>query len=299
MKKHLTYLGFSLLISLFGYQPVMAKIQVIDDQGNTVTLEKPAQRIISLAPSITELLFAVGAGEQLVGVVSYSDYPPAAKELPIIGGYQSPDYERIVAAQPDLIIAWQSGNGANHIEKLKALGFTVYANESRQFEDIPRALRHLAQLSGHSEQGEVAATQFQQRLTALDQHYAARAPVSVFYQIWNTPLLTINGEHIISKVITLCGGTNSFSDIDNLVPRLNLEAVLQANPEAIIASGMGNERPEWLDDWQRWKQLQAIINQHLYFINADLINRPTPRILDAAAEICELLDKVRQQRDKL
>lgn len=135
-------------------------------------------------------------------------------------------------------------------------------------------------------------------MVALDQHYAARAPVSVFYQIWNTPLLTINGEHIISKVISLCGGTNSFSDIDNLVPRLNLEAVLQANPEAIIASGMGNERPEWLDDWQRWKQMQAIINQHLYFINADLINRPTPRILDAAEQICELLDKVRQQRDK-
>lgn len=287
-----------LLITLITCQPLMAQIQVIDDLGNTVTLEKPAQRIISLAPSITELLFAVGAGEQVVGVVSYSDYPPAAKELPIIGGFQSPDYERIIASQPDLIVVWQSGNGINHIQKLKALGFTVYINESRQFDDIPRALRHLAQLSGHAEQGEVAAKQFQQRLTELASRYAARPAVTVFYQIWNTPLLTINGEHIISKVINLCGGKNSFAKLDNLVPRLNLEAVLQANPEAIIASGMRNERPDWLKDWSRWQQMQAVINQHIYFLNADLINRPTPRILDAAQNMCELLDKVRQQRDK-
>ena len=282
-----------LLITLLPL-PLLAQIKVVDDLGNTVILERPAERIVSLAPSITELLFAVGAGEQLVGVVSFSDYPPAAKQLPIIGGYQSPDYERLVASQPDLIIAWSSGNGAHHIDKLKSLGFTVYINESQEFADIPQAMRHFAQLSGNSEQGEQAAQQFEQRLQQQQTKYAGRSPVSLFYQVWNQPLITINRQHIIGKVIELCGGDNIFGDLDNLTPRPNLEAILQANPQIIIASGMGNKRPVWLEDWQRWPQMEAVAKGHVYYLNADLINRPTPRLLDAVQQMCEQLEQVRQ-----
>ncbi len=278
---------------LFVSLPASAEIQVVDDLGHTITLQQPAERIISLAPSITEMIFATGAGNKLVGVVSFSDYPAAAKKLPIIGGYQSPDYERIMAANPDLIIAWQSGNGQKHIDKLRMLGFTVYANESRSFADIPQALRNFSKLTGNETQGEQVALAFEQRLSALQQHYADRSNVQLFYQVWNSPLITINNEHIIGKVIQLCGGNNVFGHIDKLTPRPNLEAILQADPETIIASGMGNKRPDWLDEWQRWQQMQAVKNGHVYFLNADLINRPTPRILDAVQQMCELLDRVR------
>ena len=292
--KHL----ITLLSLLMVASNAFATIEVVDDLGHRVVLEKPAQRIVSLAPSITELLFAVGAGKQLVGVVSFSDYPPEAKQLPIIGGYQSPDYERLVASRPDLIIAWSSGNGQNHIEKLKALGFTVYINESREFADIPKALRNFAKLTGHRQQGEQVARQFEQRLHQQQREYTGRPLVDIFYQVWNEPIITINREHFIGKVIELCGGNNIFGDINKLTPRPNLEAILQANPQTIIASGMGNKRPVWLEDWQRWPQMQAVANGHVYFLNADLINRPTPRLLDAVEQMCQLLEQVRQSETK-
>lgn len=282
-----------LLLLLQLPSPLLASITVTDDHGNTVTLEKPAQRIISLAPSITELVFAVGAGEQLVGVVNFSDYPPEAKQLPIIGSFQSPDYERLIASQADLIFAWGVGNSASHIEKLKALGFTVYINDSREFSDIPKALRHFGRLTGNGPQGEAVAKQFEQRLQQQQQQYAGRAPVDIFYQVWDDPLVTVNREHFIGKVIELCGGHNIFAELNRVTPRPNLEAVLQADPQVIIASGMGNKRPVWLNKWQRWTQMDAVANGHVYFLHADLINRPTPRLLDAVQEMCALLEKVR------
>ncbi len=286
-----------LLTLLLGWTTnIYAQVRAIDDLGNAITLDKPATRIISLAPSITELLYATGAGNQLIGVVSYSDYPEAAKQLPIVGSYKSPDYERIIASDPDLIVAWPEGNGINHIEKLKSLGFTVYANESRNFSDVSRALRNLGILTGHPQQGEEVAINFEKQLATLQQQYQHRPPIEVFYQIWNEPMLSINGEHIISKVIEMCGGKNIFAHIDNLVPRLNIEAVLQANPEVIVASGMGNKRPTWLSEWQRWEQMRAVNNQHVYYLNADLINRPTPRLQQAVQQMCELLEQVRQKR---
>ncbi|VAW82955.1 Vitamin B12 ABC transporter, substrate-binding protein BtuF [hydrothermal vent metagenome] len=289
---HATHL---LLITLFICLPTRAagEIRVHDDTDSVVTLKAPAQRIISLAPHVTELLFAAGAGDKVVGVVNYSNFPPAAAQLPIVGGYESLNLEAILALKPDLLVAWKSGNFQMHVERLADLGIPVFYSEPRQLEDIATNLERLGQLAGTEHEATAAAKQFRQRLGDLSQRYADQTPLRTFYQIWHQPLMTINGEHLISQVITLCGGHNIFSDLSALAPSVDREAVLRADPEVIIASGMAKQQPQWLDDWKQWSQLTATRLNQLYFIEPDLIQRHTPRILDGADIMCRQLAEAR------
>lgn len=273
-----------------------AEIRVADDAGREVVLQKPAMRIVSLAPHATELLFAAGAGEKIVGAVSYSDYPPAAEAIPRVGGYKSVDLERVLALQPDLVIAWHSGNGEPLIERLRALGLTVFASEPRRIGDIARSLERLGELAGSQRAADSAADKFRARHEALKQRYSERPPVSVFYQIWNRPLMTVNGEHLISQVIELCGGRNVFEKLPVLTPTVDVEAVLAASPEVIVASGMGEERPEWLGEWRRWGSLPAVKRDNLYFVPPSLIQRHSPRILEGAERLCLDLEQAREQK---
>lgn len=275
---------------------VSAQIEVTDDLGHTVRLAAPAERIVSLAPHATEMLFAAGAGDRLVGAVSHSDYPPAARAVPRVGDYNAVDLERIVALRPDLVIAWHSGNGPGLAARLRALGLTVYESEPRQLADIPRALTAFGRLAGTEAIANAAAAEFRARRAALAQRYADRPQVRVFYQIWKQPLMSVNGEHLISHVIRLCGGKNVFANLSTLVPRLSIEAVLARNPEVIVASGMGEERPEWLDDWRAWPALTAVRRGNLFHVPPDLIQRHSPRVLDGAERLCEQLELARQRR---
>lgn len=275
---------------------VHAGVTVVDDTGATVSLAQPAKRIVSLAPHVTELLFAVGVGKQIVGAVEYSDYPEAAKMIARVGGYSGFDLEQIVALKPDLVVAWPSGNAQAAVAKLKQLGLKVYLSEPRALDDVAVDLERLSVITGHAAEGQQAASEYRAELKRLQQRYAGAAKVRVFYQIWNRPLMTINGQHLIGHVIELCGGQNIFAALPTLAPQVDLEAVLLANPEAIIASGMGYERPEWLDEWRRWPQLAAVKSNSIYVIHPDLINRHSPRILQGAVQMCEQLQAVRQKR---
>ncbi len=269
---------------------------VVDATGESLNLHAPAQRIVALAPHVTELVYAAGAGERLVGVVEYSNFPPAAKALPRVGGYARVDLEAIAALKPDLVIAWESGNAKAALDRLRALGMAVYVTESRTLADVARALHDIGALVGTEVAANAAADAFIRRLDTLRDSYSARPAVSVFYQIWHQPLMTINGEHMISDVIRLCGGRNVFDTLALLAPTISEEAVLTADPEVIVASGMGEARPEWLDAWRRWPQMTAVARNNLYFIDPDLIQRHTPRILDGAAQLCRHLAKARARR---
>lgn len=268
-------------------------VEAVDDSGTTIRLAAPARRIISLAPHTTELLFAAGAGDKVVGAVSYSDYPEAAKQITRVGNYKRLDIEAILALRPDLIIAWHDGNASEDLTRLKNLGLTVYETEPRHLEDIPRHIQRLGRLAGTEQVAIEAASRLQQRLEKLQQDYADREKVTVFYQIWRKPLMTINGEHIISEVMSLCGGSNVFAQESQLAPRIGIEAVLQANPAVIIASGMGESRPEWLDEWMAWPQLQAAEAKNLYFIEPAILQRHGPRIFTGAEQLCRILDEAR------
>ena len=285
----------TVFISL-GLATAQAEISVIDDTGATVRLATPARRIVSLAPHVTESLFAAGAGAVIVGTVEHSDYPEAALKLPRVGGYSRLDLEAVAALRPDLVIAWQSGNANAHLERLRALGLPIYLSQPGRIEDIARSLENFGRLAGTETVARQAAQSFRARHAALQQRYANRAPVRVFYQVWRQPLTTIGGKQIISDAIRLCGGINVFGDLTALAPIVTAEAVLATNPEAIIASGMGEERPEWLDDWKRWTQLTAVTRSNLFFIPPALIQRHTPRLLDGTEKLCAHLDTTRAHR---
>ena len=279
---------------LFGAAlPASAQIELTDDAGQRIVLEQPARRIVSLAPHVTENLFAAGAGDRVVGVVAYSDYPEAARALPQVGGYTQIDLEAVVALRPDLVVGWRSGNREAHLDRLRALGIPVYLNEPRNLDDVARSLEQFGRLAGSEAAAQAAATTFRNRHAALAARYAGRPRVRTFYQIWDRPLMTINDEHLIADVIRLCGGSNVFAGLSQLTPTIGVEAVLAAGPEAIVASGMGEARPEWLDQWARWPQLEATRRDNLFFIPPDLIQRHTPRILDGAERLCEQLETAR------
>lgn len=270
-----------------------AEIVVRDDTGAELRLAGPAQRIVSLAPHVTEVLFAAGAGERIVGTVEYSDYPPAAKALPRVGGYSRVDLEAVVALKPDLVVGWESGNAAAALTKLRALGLPVYVNQPNRMLDVAKSIEQIGRLAGTSAVADAAAARFRERHAQYAARYSGRPKVRVFYQIWKQPLMTINGKQIISDAIALCGGENVFADLPVLAPTVSVEAVLAANPEVIVASGMGEARPEWVDDWRRWPSLGAVARDNLFFIPPDLIQRHTPRVLDGAERLCGFLEAAR------
>ncbi len=270
-----------------------AELAVVDDAGRTVRLARPARRIVSLAPHVTELLFAAGAGPYVVAVSEHSDYPPPARSLPRIGGGAGLDLERILALQPDLVVAWQSGNGQVP-EQLQRLGLRVFLSEPRRIDDIATSLERLGHLAGSDYVAARAAHHFREQVETLRSRYAGRRPLRVFYQIWDRPLMTVNGEHMISAWLRLCGAENIFSDLPELAPAVSLEAVLAADPDAIVA-GAGKGR-NWLAAWKRWPGLKAVRLGHLLTVPADELERQTPRAVAGARVLCEKLDVVRQGR---
>lgn len=265
-------------------------IEVVDDSGKNVTLQAPTQRIISLAPHITEQLFAIGAGERVVGAVEYSDYPEAAKAIPRIGGYTGFDLERILALRPDLVVGMTGGNSAQQLERLEQLGLTLYRSEPRRLEDIASGMERLGELTGNGEQARREAEAFRKGVARLRESANHRAPRTLFYQIWDRPLMTVNGDGLINEVLTLCGGRNVFAELSAANPKVSEEAVIAADPQVIIVSGMGRARPEWLELWRKWPQLRAVKEERLYVVNPSLLQRATPRILQGARVVCEAIN---------
>lgn len=282
-----------LLLNLVPQVLLAAEISVTDDLGNTVVLDQPAQRIVSLSPHITESLYAAGAGEKIVATVQFSDYPEEAAQIPVIGSYREIAYEAIVAMDPDLVIVWASGNGEEIIARLRSLGFTVYLDEPRSIEGIAESLRNFGKLAGSSDIAEPRADALLVRLNSLRKSDAGTVPVRVFYEVWNDPLTSLNGEHLISDIIRLCGGENIFAAAIPLAPVVSTESVLAADPQIIVVSGMDEQRPEWLDEWRQWPGLSAAETDQLRFIPPDLLQRNSPRIIQGAEQMCEFIERAR------
>jgi len=273
-----------------------AEIVVVDDDGKAIVLRQPARRIISLAPHVTELLYAAGAGGALAGASRYSDYPPAALAVPRIGDSFALDAERILSLRPDLVIVWLHGNPEGQLDQLRRLGLPVFSSEPRRLSDIPSTIRRFGVLAGTETAAEAAAAAFERRVAALRTRHSGRPPVPVFYQISERPLLTINRRHIIDDVLRLCGGVNVFAGLDALTPMVSPEAVLAANPEAIVTAGgeAGNEAGFAL--WSKLPSLLATQRGNFVMIHSDTISRQSDRILDGGAALCEQLEMVRARR---
>lgn len=274
-----------------------AEITVPDDAGRILTLASPARRIISLAPNVTELLYAADAGNFIVGAVAYSDYPEAAKSIPRVGSGVGLDIEAIVALHPDLVIAWQSGNPSWQVERLSALGMPVFMTEPRKLGDIADLLEKFGKLSGTDAVASKTAADFRRHIERLRARYSGRPVVPVFYQILDSSLLTVSRRHLLNDVIQLCGGRNVYADLPGLTPRVDVESMVQRNPEVILASGYDALWQEWRDRWRALPMLTASMRDNLFFIPPDLIERQGLRILDGSAQICTALEQARTKRE--
>lgn len=280
-----------LLLVLCG-TAVSAEVRVQDDIGEQLVLEGPAQRVITLAPHLTELVYAVGGGDQMTATVAWSDFPAAAKALPVIGSNNKINYEALLQYQPDLVLVWLSGNGESMIKRLKSLGLNVYVNKPRHLDDIPRSVLNIGKLLGREDTAEPVAAQFRQAIKTLGDEYGQSRPVTVYYQIWQSPLMTFGGSHLVSDVMALCGGHNVFANTAGLVPRLSVESVLAADPEVIVV-GQYTEAGTAFDYWRQWPQLRAVAGGHIYDVDPYLLHRHTPRIVKGARQLCEAIDHAR------
>ena len=269
---------------------------VRDDYGNEIRLASPARRIVSLSPHLTELLYAAGAGARVVGAVDYSDYPPQARKLPRVGGDAGIDLEAVLVLRPDLVVAWPNPSSLKAINRLAELKFPVFRSEPRELDDIASTIERLGTLAGTSQDAARESAAFRARVRSIENRFARRTPVRVFYQVWDRPIITVNGEHVISKMMRLCGGQNAFADLPLIAPEIGREAVLRANPDVIVASGTETTRPDWLDGWRAFPQLSAVARDQLHVIPPGLIQRHTPRILEGAERLCRILEEVRSAR---
>jgi iron complex transport system substrate-binding protein len=285
-----------LLAALLLSTQAQASITVRDDDGNAVTLPRPAQRVIAMAPHVTELIFAAGGGDKIVGTVSYADFPEAAKKIPRLGSNREVDMERVIAMKPDLIVVWRHGSSERQIEQLRKLGYPLFHSEPKKLDQIADNVISMGKLLGTEAAAEAAAKEMRQKLASLRTQYASRPPVRTFYQVWDKPLYTLNGAHIVSDALRACGGENIFAALKVTAPVVGIEAVLEEDPEAIF--GTAEKDYGGVALWRPYGQLQAVRQGNLFTLNGDLLNRAGPRMIEGTAVLCDKLEQARQHRKK-
>lgn len=283
-----------MVLAMVAATPLAGAVTVRDDAGNAVTLEKPAARVISMAPHVTEVLFAAGGGSRIVGAVNYSDYPEAAKSIPRIGSNREIDLERVISMKPDLIVAWMHNSSERQIEMVRKLGVPVFLSDPQTLDGIPDNVARLGQLMGTDAVANPAAADLRRQLAGLRARYAGRPPVRTFYQVWDKPLYTLSGRHIITDALRLCGGENIFEKLTVTAPIVSVESVLQADPEAVFGTAEKNYGGVKL--WKPYTTLSATRRDNLFTVDGDLLNRAGPRMIAGTAILCEKLELARRHR---
>jgi iron complex transport system substrate-binding protein len=268
-------------------------VSAVDSDGRRVSLERPAQRIVSLAPHATEQLFAAGAGAKLVAVSEYSDYPEEAKRLPRVASSGGVDLERVLALKPDLVVAWRLEATAASLARLEAFGLPVFYSEPRRLAQIPDSIEALGELAGTGATARPLAASLREQLKHLEAEYRSRRPVSVFYQISERPLMTLGGRQFVSDAIELCGGRNVFAESPLMAPQVNVEGVLAVDPEAIITARPDPSDRSWRAFWRRFPGMRAVQSDNLYAVPMNEMHRHGPRAVAAAAVLCRHIDDAR------
>lgn len=268
-------------------------ITVEDDRNVEIILQAPAERVVALAPFITELVYSAGGGDRLVGVSEHSDYPPPARNLPRVGNAFSVNLEKLIAMRPDVVFMWQSGNDPRVAERLKAMGLQVFVLEPRTPADVPRALRRIGRLLGTAEAAAEQARLFTRNMDRVRRGYAQRPTVRVFYQVASNPLITLNGRHMFSSILDACGGANVFRELAPIAPTVNREQVMARDPEVILVSASGRNAKALQHYWAEYPSITASRLGNIFAVDADLINRQTPRLVQGARQVCEHLEQAR------
>ncbi len=280
-----------LALALAAAGQARAGVTITDGLGRAVTLAAPARRILTLAPSITEAAFAVGAGPRVVGASAYSDYPPEATRLPVVSSSAGIDLEAVARLSPDLVIAWRDSFRVESIPRLEALGARVYVDTSRTLADVPRLLRDVAALSGTDAGPAVRA--YETRLAAIRKAAPGRAPVRVFLDISFRPLMTVGGRHFMTEALSLCGAENVFADLTDVAPLVSWEELFARRPRAILAAGPPEGEAAFRQSWAGQPGLEAVRQGRLAYVPSTALGRPSPRVVEGIEALCVAIDKVR------
>jgi iron complex transport system substrate-binding protein len=268
---------------------------VTDDLGRSVAVARAPLRMVSLSPGATEMLFAAGAGAQVIATVEYSDEPPAARAVPRIGDAAAIDMERLVALRPDVVVAWPAGGNPAQRAKLGVLGLAIYDQQVERLSDVPGSLRRLGVLAGTQATAERAAASLEARLAALARTYSAggdRRRPTVLLQVWNRPIYTVGGKHLMSDALALCGARNVFADLPEPGPLVDIEAVIARNPDIIIAAAPPGEGSAWVADWQHFPALAAVRAHRVVAFEDQALSRLGPSVVDATEELCRTIARV-------
>ncbi|TLY58583.1 MAG: cobalamin-binding protein [Gammaproteobacteria bacterium] len=261
-------------------------ITVSDDTGQRVAVLNPPLRIVSLAPGATEMLFAAGAGPHVVATVQYSDQPSAAQRVPRIGDVTGVDIERLVALHPDVAVVWPGGGNPAQIEEIARLGIPVYRQQVNALADLPDSLRRVGALAGTGTAAEQAARALEAHLARLSREYRRDRQPSVLLEVWNRPIYTVGGTHLMSDALRLCSARNVFADLRDLGPVVDIEAVIARNPDIIVAVAPPGEGAAWLAEWKRFGSLSAVRGGRLIAFEDQAFVRLGPSVIDAAEALC-------------
>ena len=275
--------------------PAGAQVQALDTAGRRIVLPAPAQRIVSLAPHLTELVFAAGAGDRLVAASDYSDFPPEAARLPRVASATGIDLERLLVLKPDLVLAWRLDATAKALDRIESLGLPLAYLEPHRLEEIARALEVVGTLAGTQPIATREAARLREELNRLKTKYRGAKQIDVFYQAADRPLMTLNGRHFISDAIRLCGGRNVFADAPLIASPIDVEAVLAANPQVLIAARSDAADTTWMAQWRRFPELRAVRDGNLFAIDAEEMSRHGPRAIAATGKLYVLLDEARSR----
>ena len=257
-----------------------------------------AQRIISLAPHITEMLYSAGAGSKIVGVVNYSDYPADALNKPVIGSYNAINLEQIIQLNPDLILGWKSGNRIKDLQRLKELGFNVFVFEIAYLDDIPNRIEALGKMAGSQDIAKQSANKLRETLKQVRADNLHKPKITSFYEIWHKPLITMNPKQFISQAMAVCGAENIYSDLKQLTAEISVESLFERDPQLFLLGGEQSFQKDWLKSWQNYPNLKAVKNKQIYLLNNSHYQRPTARLINALEPLCKKVDQARQHYQK-
>jgi len=268
-----------------------AEISLKDDLGRTVEMAAPAKRIVTLAPFLTELVFTAGAGDRVVGVSAFSDYPPQAKKLPQVSSAVSWSLEEIAALNPDLVLAWRDNMRVQDVSRLSSFGIAVYVADARNFEDVPRALEAIGRLVGRDTSAAIG--EYRDKLERLRAQYASKPKVTALLEIWHSPLTTIAGRHFMNEALEICGARNVFADLSSVAPVVGWEEVIVRDPDVIVGINSAGSEKDFRAAWSERATLRAVMKGHLVYADADRLQRLTARTPDGIASLCAAIDRVR------
>jgi iron complex transport system substrate-binding protein len=284
------------LLALFFAGPLLAANaarEVRDDAGDLVTVSTAPCRIVSLAPGTTAMLYAAGAAQCLVGTIAHSAEPAEATRLPIVGDAETLDFERLLALRPTVVVVAVDVVQRVRIDRIRELRIPVYQVHVTQLAGMPESLRRLGALAGTQDVANRRADELAAELAALGLRYRARAPIRVLYQIWDRPIYTIGGRHVITDALRLCGAVNIFADLDTAAPAVTREAAVLRNPELILASAPPGAADDWLAEWRRFPALAAVQHRQLVSYVDERIDRMGPSVIEATGNLCAVIDKAR------